>query len=130
MRALNSKNNKSPIAISITVVAQGLFLAFLLMVLVVFILAVLVSFFDWESNTKTLNLLAHAVVVGGAIWAGHRCKKKAWLHGIIVGIGAFLLFNWIGERQGLFITWLWWKRCLRMCFVSMLGGILGGLPNN
>ncbi|HHY10485.1 MAG TPA: TIGR04086 family membrane protein, partial [Firmicutes bacterium] len=99
MRALNSKNNKGAAAFNVTAAVQGLFFTVLLVILISLVLAVMVSFFDWESSTKILNVLAHSAVIGGAIWAGNRCGKKAWLHGVAVGVMAFLLFKKIPCRS-------------------------------
>lgn len=108
-------------------VLQGLFLMLLLIILISLILALFVYFAAWQSNPRLLNVFTHLSVVGGAIWAGSRCGRKAWLHGLLVGVGAYLLLTWIGDNQELFATWLWVKRLVRMSFVAMLGGILGGL---
>lgn len=110
-------------------ILQGLFLTLVLIILISLVLAFLVYFSAWQTNLRLLNLLAHSSVIGGAIWAGRRSERKAWLHGLIVGVLAFLLLTWIGDNQGLFATWLWWKRLLRMGLVAMLGGILGGLTS-
>lgn len=72
-------------------------------------------------------MLVHASVTGGAILAGRRCKRKAWLNGVAVGLVAFLILTWLGENQVLLATWLWWRRLFRMGVMAVLGGILGGL---
>lgn len=116
-------------SLHVVAILQGLFLTLVLIILISLVLAFLVYFSAWQTNLRLLNLLAHSSVIGGAIWAGRRSERKAWLHGLIVGVLAFLLLTWIGDNQGLFATWLWWKRLLRMGLVAMLGGILGGLTS-
>src|SRR5690554_667136 len=108
-------------------VLQGLSFTLLLIIMISLVLALLAHFASWQCSTRLLSLFTHASVIGGAIWAGKRCGSKAWLHGLLVGMAAFLIFTWIGGNQTLFATWLWLKRLLRMGFVAMLGGILGGL---
>lgn len=108
-------------------VLQGLFLLLLLITLVSLVLALFVYFASWQGNPRLFNVLSHLSVVAGAIWAGSRCERKAWLHGLLVGVIAFLLLTWMGNNQGLFATWLWLRHLSRMAFVAMLGGVLGGL---
>ncbi len=116
------KTNLHPLA-----VLQGLLLMLLLLTLISFIMALFVYFASWRGHPRLLNVLTHLSVVAGALWAGSRCERKAWLHGLLVGVCAFLLLTWFGGNQGLFATWLWLKRLMRMGFVAILGGILGGL---
>jgi putative membrane protein (TIGR04086 family) len=106
---------------------QGFLLALLLLLLVSIVLGAVVYFSSWQSNARLLNLLAHFTVLGGSMLAGCRCHKKAWLHGITVGIMVFAVFSWLGYDGVSFVTWLWWKSLLKMLLVAMLGGVLGGL---
>lgn len=109
------------------VILQGFILSQLLLFLVSIILASLVYFSSWQAGNGLLSILGNLGVFGGAIWAGCRCYKRAWLHGIAVGILAFSILSFVGHGGPLLMTWLWWKGLLKMGFVAMLGGILGGL---
>jgi len=124
------ENSRSGAKLDLVAILQGLFLTLVMVILISLVLALLVYFSSWQTNLRLLNLLAHSSVIGGSIWAGRRSGNKAWLHGVVVGVLAFLLLTWIGDNQGLFASWLWWKRLLRMGLVAMLGGILGGLTTN
>lgn len=108
-------------------IVQGFMLSLILLLLISLVLAATVYFSSWQANSRLLNILAHFAVFGGAILAGCRCHKRAWLHGIMIGVVVFFIFSWVGYGGSLFTTWLWWKGLLKMGFVSMLGGILGGL---
>lgn len=126
----NVENGRLGVNFHVMAILQGLFLTLLLIILISLVLAVLVYFFTWQSNIRLLNLLAHSSVIIGAIWAGRCCDRKAWFHGVVVGVLAFLILTWMGNNQSLFATWLWWKRVARMGLVAMLGGILGGLTKH
>ncbi len=106
---------------------QGVFLVVVLLMLLSLILALLVYFASWQGSPRLFSVLVHLAVVIGSVWAGNRCQRRAWFHGLCVGTAAFLLLTWLGGNQGLFATVLWWKRLLRMAFLGLLGGILGGL---
>lgn len=108
-------------------VIQGVVLAFFLLIIISIVLAFLVYFSSWQATPRLLNVLAHLSVFAGALLAGRRCNQKAWVHGIVVGILAFIILSIMGYGESLFVTWLWWKRLFRMSFISMLGGIVGGL---
>lgn len=124
------KNNTQTSGFRLQPVAilQGFFFTLVLLLFISISLAVVVYFSSWQASPKLLNLLAHLGVLGGAILAGRRCDKKAWCHGILVGVLAFLFLSWIGSGEVL-VTWLWAKSLLKMGIVAMLGGILGGLLN-
>lgn len=109
------------------VILQGLVLSLLLLFLVSIALALIVYFSPRQADKGILIILAHLGVLVGAIWSGCRCHKRAWLHGVIVGVLAFFVFSFADHGGPLFSTWIWWKGLLRMAFVAMLGGILGGL---
>lgn len=108
-------------------VLQGFVLSQLLLLLIAAVLALAVYFSPWQASAKLLNVLAHVGVFAGAVWAGMRCRNKAWLHGVLVGVLAFLVFSVIGYAGPLLTTWLWWRKLIKMVFVAMLGGMLGGL---
>ncbi|HBN97708.1 MAG TPA: TIGR04086 family membrane protein [Firmicutes bacterium] len=108
-------------------IVQGFLLSLVLLLLISNVQAAIVYFSSWQTNPRLLNILAHFAVFGGTVLAGCRCHKKAWLHGIIVGVMVFSLFSWVGYGGALLVTWAWWKSLLKMAFVAMLGGILGGL---
>ncbi len=75
------KTNLHPLA-----VLQGLLLMLLLITLISFIMALFVYFASWRGgHPLLLNVLTHLSVVAGALWAGRRCERKAWLHGLLVG---------------------------------------------
>ncbi|NLJ80433.1 MAG: TIGR04086 family membrane protein [Firmicutes bacterium] len=129
MRMANPGNSKTGPVLKVGVILQGLLLTIFLHLAAVVILAFLVSYCDWQAETKLLNLLAHVGVLAGAIMAGNRCERKAWLNGLLVGAAAFLILTWVAEKGMLFGTWLWWKRLFRMGPLAISGGILGGLKN-
>jgi putative membrane protein (TIGR04086 family) len=108
-------------------VLQGVALAFGLLLLIALALALAVFFTTWQATPRLLNLLAHLAVVAGAFWAGKRCLRWAWLHGVVVGLAAFLLFGLLSSARQPLLSWLWWQRMLRMVLAAMFGGMLGGL---
>jgi putative membrane protein (TIGR04086 family) len=125
-----AENNRTGENVHVVAILQGLFITLVLIILISAVLTLLVYFSSWQINLRLLNLLAHSSVIGGAIWAGRRSERNAWLHGVVVGMLAFLFLTWMGDDQGLFATWLWWKRLLRIGLLTMLGGILGGLTTH
>ncbi len=114
--------NLRPVAI-----LHGFILSQLLLLTISIGLALVVYFSHWQASPRLLIVLAHFGAFGGAMRAGIRCHSKAWLHGIAVGLLVFLVLSWVGNGGPLFITWMWWRGLLKMAFVAMLGGILGGL---
>lgn len=115
-------SNLRPIAI-----VKGFVLSQFILLCISVALALAVYFSSWRASPELLNILAHVGVFAGAIWAGVSCHKKAWLHGIVVGLVAFVVLSWMGYGGPAFTSWLWWKGLLQMGLVAMLGGILGGL---
>ncbi len=109
------------------IILQGFVLSQLILFAVSVVLAIIVYSSSWQADKGMLSLLGHLSVFGGAILSGYRCHKRAWLHGIVVGILAFFVFSFAGHGGPLMATWLWWKGLLKMGFVAMLGGIIGGL---
>lgn len=106
---------------------QGLVVIMLLIMTLSFGLSLVVSYSSWQSSPRLLNFLTHLSVFFGALWAGRRCQRKAWIHGIVVGLVAFALFSWFGSRQELILTGIWGRALLRVVLVGILGGMLGGL---
>ncbi|MCK9524893.1 MAG: TIGR04086 family membrane protein [Limnochordia bacterium] len=106
---------------------QGFILAQVLLLLLTIVLATLVYFSSWQASLGLLAALAHLGVLGGSVVAGWRCHKRAWLHGVVVGVAAFLVLSWLGYGDSPFVTWAWWNALLKMTMVAMLGGIFGGL---
>jgi putative membrane protein (TIGR04086 family) len=108
-------------------VLQGFILSQILVLLSSIILALVVYFSSWMVSPRLLSTLTHLGVFGGAILAGWRCHNRAWLHGVVVGLVAFLIYGFVAHGGPLLMTWIWWKGLAKMTFVAMLGGILGGL---
>lgn len=106
---------------------QGFLVIIILLLVLSLFLSALVSFSSWQTNPRLLNLLTHGSIFIGSLWAGNRCDRKAWLHAIVTGLIAFLFFTWFASPQELFLTWFWWRSLLRVLFVSLLGGMIGGL---
>ncbi|HHT91510.1 MAG: TIGR04086 family membrane protein [Bacillota bacterium] len=124
-----NKNNREIDGYSLRPIAilKGFVLSQFLLLCVSVALALAVYFSSWQASPRLLNVLAHVAVFGGASWAGMCCHRKAWLHGVAVGILAFLVLSWIGYGERFFTTWLWWKAFLQMGLVAMFGGVFGGL---
>ena len=108
-------------------VLQGTAVALALLLFSSLGLALAVCFLPWQAAPNLLNLLAHLAVFAGAAWSGKKCLKKAWIHGIAVGLASFVLLGFLGSADIALLTWLWWQKLLRMLFVAMLGGMMGGL---
>jgi putative membrane protein (TIGR04086 family) len=106
---------------------QGFIMAQALLLLLTFVLATLVYFSSWQASPGLLAVLAHLGVLGGSALAGWRCHKRAWLHGIVVGVAAFLVLSLVGYGESPFVTWAWWNALIKMTMAAMLGGIFGGL---
>lgn len=124
-----NKNNAPPTGwlIQVRALVRGVLGAFILLIILSIILALAVSVSSWQPTVRILSALVHAAVFIGALLAGRSCEQKAWLHGILVGVLAFLLLSFMGFGESFLVTWLWWRRLGRMIFVAMLGGIVGGL---
>ncbi len=123
-------NGTKGFALQPIAVLQGFIASQFFLLLISVVLAFAVYFSPWKASPKLLHVLAHAAVFAGAVWAGLRCQMKAWLHGILVGVLAFVVFSVVGYGGVPLSTWLWWRRFLKMGFVAMLGGILGGLSRS
>lgn len=106
---------------------QGTILSQLLWIIMSVVLATIVYFSTWQASPGLLAFLAHVAGLVGGIFAGWRCKKRAWLHGVVLGIAVYALFSYIGYGELPFVTWPWWKGLLKMALVAMIGGIVGGL---
>ncbi|NLJ74245.1 MAG: TIGR04086 family membrane protein [Firmicutes bacterium] len=125
MRTVNRVNGKKVRTLDGLAVFEGLVIAFVLLIIVSFLLAILALLFDWQASTGLLNVITHACVLVGAVFTGRRCTCKAWLNGILLGIVSLVLITWFGANKS-FLTWLWFQRLFSMGFVAMLGAILGG----
>lgn len=107
-------------------ILQGFGFAFSLLIVISFVLAIIVYFSSWVVNLQILAVLTSLSVLLGAFWAGRMCERKAFLHGIGVGIFCYIVLGLMIDQK-LFITWAWWQGFIKMILISMLGGILGGL---
>jgi len=123
------KNNLDAAGFKLQPVAvlQGTVVVLVLLFLASVVLALAVSFSPWQAGAGLLKAIAHLAVFAGAFWAGKKCARKAWLHGILVGLAAFILLGALGSVEQSVLSWLWWQRLLRMLFAAMLGGMVGGL---
>ena len=108
-------------------VLQGTAVACVLLLFTALGLAVVVFFSHWQAAPRLLCSLAHLAVFLGAVWAGKKCTRKAWVHGVLVGVVAFVLLGLFGSVEQSVLTWLWWKGMLRMALLAMVGGMVGGL---
>ncbi len=126
MAKKNEKEGRG-MAIEPLALVQGVILSQLLWLIMSIGSAIVVYFSSWPASQSTLAILAHLAVLGGGFFSGVRCSKRAWLHGVVLGILVFLIFSYVGYGEPLLMTWPWWKALLKMVLVAMLGGITGGL---
>lgn len=127
-----NENNSSPTGdiLQISVVLQSLALTIILFLLCAFILSFFVYFSTWQLEAKLLRLLTRLCILLGGLWSGRSCRRRAWLHGMFVGMIAYFLLLWLNGTSNLLFTFLWWKNLFSLAFIGLVGGILGGLINN
>lgn len=108
-------------------VLQGVGAALAALILAAAGLAVAVYFSLGEAAPRLLRSLAQLAFFIGAFWAGRRCERRAWLHGILVGVVLFLLLGLLGPGSPPLVSWLWWRKLVPLTLLGMVGGIVGGL---
>ncbi len=112
--------------LEINCILQGFGFAFTLLIALAFILAIIVYFSSWSVSSRVLGILTYLSMFFGAFWAGCRSDRRAFLHGIIVGVIGYVALGLMIDQK-LFVNFVWWKGLLKMGLVSMPGGIIGGL---
>ena len=82
---------------------------------------------DWEPSRMLLRSLSLVSMFLAGVFAGRRCRCRAWLNGMFTTVGLLAILGWLTEGFSQ-AGWLFRLRTLLfMSFLGMLGGIIGGL---
>lgn len=108
-------------------IVQGVVAALAALLLIAVVLAVVVHFSLGEAAPRLLTSLVQLAFFLGAFWAGRSCQRRAWLHGILVGVVLFVLLGFFGAGGPPLVSWLWWRKLVPLALLGMVGGIVGGL---
>lgn len=116
--------------INVAIILQGLFTAFVAMLVFSILLTLVVMFFDWQESQNTLLVLNYISIALGGLYAGTRCARRIWFHGLLIGVAYLLILTWLHGDLMLVPSFGWVKRLAGVGLCGMFGAIIGSLFSN